>query len=310
MTQQKNDHYEILGVAKTATEDEIKKAYRKLAMKYHPDRNSDAGAEDKFKQIKESYEVLTDPDKRDTYDRSTRPRASTRSWDSADYFKEAWESKRGDFDDIDELLRRHSKAYPQDDYSDWGNKVNPDQFVDVNITLEEAHTGIVSNVTYVPKPSASSRFYNTSNLTPITVQVTIPPGINDGQQVRCKGGGWRQHANVKISDLYVTIHVTKHEQFLREDSTITFLQKINVLDLMIGTELTVPTIDGKKLLVQVRAGTQPHSKIRIPNHGMNIQHASRRGDMFIEFVSVVPDIMQLTDAQILELVDIRDSLSS
>lgn len=315
MSKTKSDHYATLGVAKNATDDEIKKAYRKLAMKYHPDRNKEAGAEDKIKEINTAYEVLSNADKRYEYDNM-----SSYSYGDSyrDPFNNSW-SNRGGFDDygdtdddlqrrIDELLRRHSKA--DKDWSYDEVQINPDQFVEYTITLEEAHQGVVHNITYKPKPSMTSRYYQGRDIADITVQVNIPAGVVDGQKLRLRGGGWRQHVNAKASDLIVTIVIKKHDKFVRDESTITYKPSINVLDLMLGTELEVPTIDGKTLLVQIRANTQPHSRIRIPNYGMTISGSNKRGDMYIAFEATIPSLEKLDDQQRQTLTAIRDLLNS
>lgn len=315
MTQKKVDYYQILGVSDTATEDEIKKSYRKLAMKYHPDRNSDIGAEAKIKEINEAYATLSDASKREDYDYSIRPRAQGFSGDRRAY---GWNDK--DYDDdwetLDELMRRYNgtsssrrNTRPDDRWANGDFEVNPDQHIDLTITLEEAYRGIVTNITYKPKPSASSRFYSQDDVPDMTVQVTVPPGISHEQKLKCNGGGWRQHRNARPGDLYVNVKVKQHDQFIRDHNNIIYLHKIDVLDLILGTEIKVPTIDGSQLLVQVRSGTQVHSKIRIPGRGMLINVTAARGDMFIEFVPTIPDISELTPNELEELRHIRKMLS-
>lgn len=317
MTQTKVDYYQILGVENTATEEEIKKSYRKLAMKYHPDRNPNAGAEAKIKEINEAYATLSNTEKREDYDasRRPRPRASAYRDDNSGYGGYG-DDYMFDMNEIDEMLRRHganTRKTTRDNPSDrWANgdfEVNPDQHVDLVITLEEAYRGTTTNITYQPKPSASSRYYSQENIPDITVQVTVPPGIINGQKLKCNGGGWRQHRNARPGDLYVSIVVKQHDTFIRDTNNIIYLHKIDVLDLILGTEIKVPTIDGSTLLVQVRAGTQAHSKIRVPGRGMPINVTPTRGDMFIEFVPMIPDISNLSKYEIESLRDIRDMLS-
>lgn len=318
MTKTKVDFYQILGLESTATEDEIKKTYRKLAMKYHPDRNPDPSAEAKFKEIKEAYETLIDASKRADYDYSRRPRGFSSDFNS--YGGYDHDSYFADTDALDEMLRRHgynngfnsrsNRAKPSDRWADGDFEVNPDQHVELTITLEQAYLGMVTNITYKPKPSQASRYYTEDNIPDITVQVTVPPGIMHDQKLKCNGGGWRQHRNARPGDLYVGITIKQHETFLRDHNNIIYLHKIDVMDLILGTEIKVPTIDGSTLLVQVRAGTQAHSKIRIPGRGMSINASSTRGDMFIEFVPIIPDISKLSKYDIENLQSIRELLDS
>lgn len=306
MTKVKNDHYQTLGVAKNASDDEIKKAYRKLAMKYHPDRNpGDTVAESKMQEVNNAYGILGDPEKRSEYDQQ-----STYSHQSAwGNHNDSWMTS-----DFDDLIRRYRESRSGNAaYDDWRSseyRINPDQFVDYTITMEEAHTGIVRNITYKPVATETTSFYNKKTIDDITVQVTIPPGIADGQKLRLRGGGWRQYQNASVSDLYVTIHIAKHKTFIRDESSIVYTPDINFFDLMLGTELTVPTIDGKTLLVQVRANTQPHSRIRIPNHGMTIWGSDKRGDMYIAFNTILPDLNLLSGPQIEALRIIHKSFNS
>ena len=310
----RKDYYATLGVAKNASDEDIKKAYRKLAMKYHPDRNPDdtAKAEEAFKAVKEAYEILSEPEKRNEYDEANKPRPNPGHFgDYNDFFKQHNTQGRYrdfNFDDIDFNFRRARSGGGA--YDPWGKKpaANPDKTIDLTITLEEAFQGGEKQVTYdTDMVDWTREGYHRQT---ITVLVNIPPGIEHGQKLKCAGSGLRDDPSLPAGDLYLNVHIAKHEQFVRDGSDIIFMCKLSVLDLMLGTEIKVPTLEGSTLLVPVRANTQPHSKIRIPNRGMPKLKSKDRGHMYIEFVTTVPDVSTLSPEQLEQLVKINDSLKA
>jgi DnaJ-class molecular chaperone len=318
----KKDYYEILGVAKGASDEDIKKSYRKLAMKYHPDRNPDdvATAEAKFKEVKEAYEHLSDPTKREEYDRYGHPgsggpfsdafRRSGRSYD--------WGNTGGNSDDdfnFDDIMRdferrpgggfnnKHQNAH-KSSYDDFLNELkrkreretpNEDVTVELNISLKDAFTGKSLEITF-----------RTPENTRRTVTVNVPAGIETGKKLRCSHGGSQKNPFMDPGDLFVLIKINDDPKYRREAETLFYKANVSPFDLMLGGTIEVQTIDGATLAVQVRAGTQPSSKIRIPGRGMSIINSKERGHMFIELNVVIPE--NLKAEHIILLKDIQKDL--
>ena len=290
------DYYADLGVDKGATEEDIKKAYRKLAMKYHPDRNpDDKAAEASMKKVNEAYGVLGDADKRAKYDRER-----TSSGPFSDAFRRSsrpddWGNRRGnpnddfDFDDImrdferKQNKNRKSGDYDYHDYFEHLRKQreretpNEDITVELNVSLQDAFTGKSMEITF-RTPEGTRR----------TVTVNVPAGIESGKKLRCNGGGSQANPHKEPGDLFVLINV-EEGGFRREAETLYYKATVSPFDLMLGGTINVPTIDGATLAVQVRSGTQPCMKIRIPNRGMSIVNSTARGHMYIELVVEIPD---------------------
>lgn len=314
----KKDHYATLGVNKNISDDELKKAYRKLAMKYHPDRNNaDPMAPTRMSDINEAYEVLGDAEKRAAYDQppfagfanarqAKRPNAGNFK-DFDDFFKQHT-GGRHDYEDLNHNFANARSGRPYNPWDQAESVTNPDKTIDLTITLEEAFTGGTKNVTY--ESDVVDWSPNGHTREKISVQVTIPPGIEQGQKLKCAGGGLRDNPSKQPGDLYLNISIARHDTFVRDGNDLIYMAKISVLDLILGTEIKVPTMEGSSLLVPVRAATQTHSKIRIPNRGMPKLKGSERGHLFIEFIPQVPDISQLTEEQQLQLAELNTSLKA
>lgn len=313
----KRDYYADLGLIRTATDEEIKKAYRKLAMKYHPDRNAgDTKAEASMKVVNEAYGILGDAVKKAKYDGE---RGNNDSF--SDSFRrsrrpDGWGKPRGnpnddfDFDDImrdferkkyGEYGQRKSEKDQFDDYLDEMRKQkeraepNEDITVELDLSLKDAFTGKSLEITF-RTPEGTRR----------TVTVNAPAGIETGKKLRCTGGGSQANKYQPPGDLFVLIKVADDPKFRREADTLYYKANISPFDLMLGGTVEVPTIDGSTLAVQVRAGTQPISKIRIPSRGMSIINSKERGHMFIEFNVVIPE--NLRPEHVVLLKDIQKDL--
>jgi curved DNA-binding protein len=291
------DAYEILGVAKTASDDEIKKAYRKLAMKWHPDRNPDnlEEAEKNFKEVKEAFEQIETAEKRATYDAPFRGS----SWQgfgnrtNDDIFREFfrdeydWSDLNGktfkDQEDFADLFK-NAKTYRYNEPAK-----NEDANVNIEITLEEAFKGKDAIITY-KTPDSETR----------TVEIKIPAGIDTGKKLRVTGGGSRQRANLAHGNLFVTITVKPHAKFVREAQNIVMKVEVPVLDMLAGGQTRIQTIDGKEYDINVRPCTKPGTRIRIPEQGMSVMNSRLRGDMYIELNPMWPE--NVYDTETLDLL--------
>jgi molecular chaperone DnaJ len=337
----KRDYYEVLGVAKGANEADLKRAYRQLAMQYHPDKNpGDATAEARFKEINEAYEVLKDPQKRAAYDQFGHRAFEAGMGGGAggaaggfDFtsFADVFDDLFSDFMGGQGGGRRRGGA---------GTR-GADLRYNLSITLEEAFAGKKAQIrvptTVVceacsgsgseggaePAPCPSCRatgrirsqqgFFTVERTCPTcqgtgriiknpcrvctgsgvvhrekTLAVTIPAGVEDGTRIRLSGEGEAGVRGGQPGDLYIFVAVAPHRIFRREGPHIGCRVPIPMTTAALGGQVEVPTIEGKRLKVQVPAGTQTGKQIRLKAKGMTELHGHARGDMLVEIVVETP----------------------
>lgn len=280
------DYYQVLGVARGATEAEIKKAYRRLAKQYHPDVNKgDKQAEERFKEISEAYNVLSDTDQRKKYDMFGE--AQTGAGPGFGGFQ--WQSggaapDMGDLGDLfSELfnmggVRRGPKTRARG-FGFGGESERPvngqDTYADIDITFEEAVAGAERKISV-------RRGDRTEKLT-----VKIPAGVDNGSKVRIAGKGQEGFGGGRAGDLYLRIHVSPHPFFWREDADIYTEVPITIYDAVLGTTVDVRTIDGSARM-KVPSGTASGQKFRISGRGAPVLgKKGKRGDQYV-IVSIVP----------------------
>ncbi len=300
----KRDYYEILGVKKGTKEEEIKKAYRELAKKFHPDRNpGNKQAEERFKEINEAYAVLSDKEKRQQYDRfgpsGFKQRYSQedifRGFDISDLFGDLGFSNQDVFSRIfrgqggrggtrvynfEDLFGQQRGKQPfeyGDAYGGGFNRGTPkgqDAQMDLNLTFQEAAQGGEKRI----------RFSRGGKMEDIAVK--IPPGIESGKRLRLAGKGM-EGPGVPPGDLYLTVHVADHPLFKREGSDLVIDREIKISDALLGTTLEVPTLDGKKY-IKVPPGTQSNSRIRLKGFGLPRLEGGGKGDEYVRIVVRIP----------------------
>lgn len=272
--------YEVLGVPQNSDDETIKKAYRKLAMKYHPDRNpGDATAEASFKDVKLAFEAIETADKRASYERAARTqhaghqggwRYTSRDFNWDDIMKEFdFDSWGQDGDRVRAAYNRARQGQP--------DAPNQDTNMELNITLKEAFAGQQKQISY--RIDGEDR----------QVLLNIPAGIDTGKKIRCANAGSHRNKAQPAGDLYVHITVLHDYVIEREGNNLIIVERVPVLRLLGGTEIRVKTIDGTEFDVTVRAGTKPGTRIRIPGHGMSILNHTGRGDLLVELESVWPE---------------------
>lgn len=307
MAAEKN-YYGILGVAKNATPEAIKKQYRKLAMEYHPDRNKgDKEAEEKFKRINEAYAVLSDSKKRQQYDTFGSAKFHQRfsqedifqGFDIGDILKDFGFTTDDVFGSMfgrgrrggGRTGRRQRSPFGAGqgfDFQDIFNQTNrqgfgaqqpakgPDQTTDLKVTLEEAAHGAKKSVSL---SSAGKRQ---------ALNVTIPAGIRDGNKLRLAGKGAPGPPGTPPGDLYLVVRLQPHPVFRREDNHLHLDREIKLSEALLGTTIEVPTLLDKPRKVKVPAGTQPGAKIRLPGMGMPGRGNSNPGDAYVSIRIKVP----------------------
>jgi curved DNA-binding protein len=295
MAVQFRDYYETLGVSKTASEDEIKSAFRKLARKYHPDVAKDkAAAEEKFKQINEAYEVLSDPEKRRKYDElganwnqpgGFQPPPGSRGappggfeWAGGDGGVE-FEFGGTGFSDFFETFFGGGRG--RSAFGGFGQRTataerGSDVEADIMVTLEEALQGSTRQV--------SLRRAGANKVE--TYQVKIPRGVHEGQRIRLAGQGEAGAAGGKSGDLFLRVRLAKHPEFSIEGSDLVHEVKIEPWQAVLGDNLEVPTLDGSVRL-KVPAGSQGGQRFRLRGRGLP-NASGTRGDLYVEVQIRVP----------------------
>ena len=334
------DYYELLGVSRDASEAEIKRAFRQLAMKHHPDRNpGDKGAEERFKAINEAYAILSDPDRRAQYDRFGRadlPPGGIDLGGFGDLFEDIFEGFfTGGARGARSRIRR-----------------GDDLRYDLEITLEEAAKGVETRLMIprlescetckgsgvepgsrrVPCPTCKGRgqlryqqgFLTVARTCPQctgegqvnrnpckpcagegrvahdrTLKVRIPPGVEDGTQLRLTGEGEGGLRGGPPGDLFVVVHVREHAFFTRHGNDLLCALPLTFTQAALGAEVDVPVLDGTAKL-KAPAGTQNGEILRLPGKGMPSLHARGRGDACYRVVVEVPSKLTARQKELLE----------
>ncbi len=287
------DYYKILGVAKTATQDEIKKAYRKLAVKYHPDKNAgDKVAENKFKEANEANEVLSKPDKRKQYDElgenwqsyqqaggyanqgGNRPGGGRRSSGGAGGFStEDFYGGGGQFSDFFENIFGGSGGAPGGGgRSSRRAATGEDLQAEMHITLEEAFHGASRQVTI-----GDSK-----------VNMKLKPGVSEGQVLRLKGKGEAGRGGGANGDLLITMHILPNNKFERKENDLYFDQPIDIYTAVLGGKIAVQGIN-KTVNMTIAAGTDSNKTFRLKGLGMPIyKDPEQFGDAYVRVLIQTP----------------------
>ena len=309
------DYYKILGLNKSASPEDIKKAYRKLAMKYHPDRNKgNKIAEEKFKEISEAYAVLSDSEKKKQYDMFGAEGFQQRysqddifsNFDFSNIFKEfgfgnigGW--KRGGGSGIFNHIfsgasRRSSYGAQSDPYSsiftNFGGRTGAFKGQDVIYELPLHLQDII-------KTEQKTISYNLGGINQ-QIKVKIPAGIADGNKLRLAGKGQPGPEGGPSGDLYVKIKILDHPIFHREGDDLYINREIKFSEAALGTKIEVPTIDGKRLSLKIPTGTQSGSKMRLRGHGMPRMNGGGRGDEYVKINVAVPKKLNKNQKVLLE----------
>ena len=281
------DYYKILGVSKDATQDDIKRAYRRLARKYHPDISKEPDAEQKFKDIGEANEVLSDPEKRAAYDKfgsnwqHGQDFKPPPDWDSEFEFSGGGYTGSTDHSDFFEELFGRTRFYRNEGSSTFRMQ-GEDQHAKLVISLADAYHGARKTIT-LQRPVVDETGHVTTE--PQTLHVTIPKGIIEGQRIRLKGQGMPGLGGGPAGDLFLEIVFEKDPIFRAEKRDIYMTLPVTPWEAALGATVTVPTLGGKVQLT-IPPNSQTGKKLRLKGRGLST--ATKKGDQYVTLKIVIP----------------------
>ena len=289
------DYYKILGLSKNASDEEIKKSYRKLAMKYHPDHTKgDKSAEEKFKKISEAYAVLSDKEKRKEYDTF-----------GADGFRQRFTQEdifRGS--DFSEILREFGfgggnvfggrgggtrfsfgsgSPYGFGTEQQQAQVKGSDLTYELPITLREVISGTSKFVTFQHQGRSEK------------ITVKIPKGMITGKKLRLVGKGNPSPYGGPPGDLYIQAKVLDDPEFEAKKYDLYLTREVKLSEALLGTTLSIPTLEDKKLNLRVPPGTKPGTKMRMSGHGLPVMKKKKKGDLYVQIQIRIPE--KLTSEQ-------------
>lgn len=267
------DYYSVLGLAKNATPEQIKKAFKKKAMQHHPDRGGDADA---FKRVTEAYETLSDPAKRQQYD---NPKPNDYGFRSQDF---------RNMDDMFQNMFRQ-RQNPNRNFR------NRDITVHADLELRDCFFG--KNLIIG---------YKLTNGKEQTVTVEIPPGAKHGDVIRYTELGDNLDPRIRRGDLHVKIRIRKHITYTRDENHIKTNVKLSPFDLILGTTVVTTTPEGKSVRVSVPAGMQPNTTLSVPGYGIPDLHTGKRGNLY---VTIGCHIKKIHDEKLLRKIkELKDEI--
>ncbi|WP_129125217.1 DnaJ C-terminal domain-containing protein [Geomonas oryzae] len=285
------DYYEVLGLKKGASVDEIKRAYRKLAVKYHPDKNpGNKEAEERFKEINEAYAVLSDPQKKEQFDQFGSTNFHQR-FSQEDIFRGF---------NVDDLFR--DQGFGTDDifsriFGDAmrrqrGGRGRPaargeDFSMELQVTFRDSYDGAEKRVAFMRDGSREE------------LSVKVPPGIENGARLRVAGRGGPGRMGGPSGDLYLTVLVSADPLFQREGNDIVLNHEVRFSEAVLGGQIEVPTMQGAKR-IRIPAGIQAGTKVRLKGLGFPLMGGSGRGDMYVRVAVHVPEKLTARQRELLD----------
>jgi curved DNA-binding protein len=320
MASPSRDFYDILGVSRDASQEDIQRAYRRLARTYHPDVNKDPGAEDRFKDISEAYDVLSDPQTRRRYDafgadfRQVPEDVDPETWrraragagragagagtgraqgsrgaggfgfGSGDFSTQDFSAGNLDFED---LLGGIFGGRSQQAGRGWGPIAGADQEAELELTVEEAYHGTRRNITLT-----------TSDGDRRSIEVTVPPGVTDGQRIRLAGQGGRGSDGARNGDLYLIVGIAPHPRYRLEGRDLYVELRLAPWEAALGTSVALDT-PGGEAKVKVPAGTSSGRRIRLRGRGLP-NPRGKPGDLYAEARIMVPPRLSRAERRLFE----------
>jgi len=285
------DYYKVLGVDKSASPEDIKKAFRKMAVKYHPDRNpGDKSAEDKFKELNEAYAVLSDPKKKEEYDtfgssgfhKQYTQEDIFRNFDFGGTFKDMG---MGDGEDIFARLFGFGKGGRNPFKS--GPRKGTDHEMETDISFRDAALGCEKVIAFRRSGVREE------------LKVRIPAGVDNGSRIRIAGKGAAGDGGGQSGDLYLIVRVLPDPVFTREGGDLFVERSIPFTGACLGISLDVPTLEGNRR-IKVPPGIQPGTKIRLKGCGIKTLSSNTKGDLYVKINIHVPESLNTEQKKLVE----------
>jgi len=272
------DYYATLGLKRNASDAEIKKAYRGLAMKHHPDRGGD---EKRFKEISQAYDFLSNPEKKQVIDLGGDPNAQPGMGGGQGPFE--FHFNTGNINDM----------FGNFGFGGFGRQPqrrNQSLSVNVEISLED----VLNGKDFTAEVSIPGRNK--------MINIQIPPGIEHGQQIRYEGMGDNSIPNLKPGDLLVNVFVKEHSVFKRENTSLIIDKELDVWDAIIGTPVEILTLDKKTLTITIPPGTQPDTVLSCRGEGLPNMRTRQRGNLLIKIKVVVPRLLNSDQIELIKKI--------
>jgi len=352
----KKDYYEILGLSKGASEEEIKRSFRKLAKQYHPDVNKEAGAEERFKEIGEAYAILSDPQKKQQYDQFGHAAFEAGSGgfsgfsaddiDLGSIFEEFFGGSFGGFSGFGGGSRRaHNRATKgrdtlvrlnlsfdeavygakktieldlnekcEDCHGEGGTgKVTCSRCKGQGVVIEQQNSflGVIQTQTTCSSCNGKGHTFESTcstcngkgyNRGRKNIEITIPEGVDTGYQLRISGKGEVGQNGGPNGDIYIEFNVKSSPIFEREEEDLYINVPITITEATLGCKKEIPTLDGNVVL-EIKAGIQPNSKLKLKGKGVRIPNSSRRGDLYAIINVVIPTKIDRKQKKLLESLE-------
>jgi curved DNA-binding protein len=270
------DYYTTLGLPRGASDAEIKKAYRSMAMKHHPDRGGD---EKKFKEISQAYEFLSDPQKKQIIDLGGDPNAQPGGFHQQQGSPFEFHFGTGDLNDL----------FGNFGFGGRQQRRNKSLNINVEISLEDVLNGKTINAE-VGIPGGRNKM----------ITIDIPAGIDHGQQIKYTGMGDNSIPDVRPGDLIVNVYIGRHQMFRREGDSLIFEKTISVWDAMLGSDIDIITLDKKNLNISIPPGTQPETILSCRGEGLPNMRSRQRGNLLIKIKVAVPKNLSIEHLQIIK----------
>ncbi|GBE09046.1 curved DNA-binding protein [bacterium BMS3Bbin11] len=285
------DYYKIMGVKRDATQDEIKRSYRKLARKYHPDVSKASNAEERFKEVGEAYEVLKDPEKRAAYDQLGSNWQQGQDFQPPPGWQDGFEFSGGGYteansahfsDFFEDLFGRAGGAGFQQGRQYSFQMKGEDHHAKVGVSLEDAYHGATRAITLkMPEVDASGHLVTRER----KLNIKIPKGVTQGQRIRLRGQGGPGSGDAPAGDLYLEIDLLPHSIYTVDGRDIYVDLPVSPWEAALGEKVSIPTLGGK-VEMKIPAGSQSGSKLRLKGRGIP---AKKKGDQFVVLKIVTPE---------------------